>query len=173
MVMPRSRSRSMSSRNCDDISRFDTVPVRSRRRSASVDLPWSMCAMIEKLRMCAVSRGGLPGPASDGPYGRRGMSATIPAPCIRVPSGPVFEARRTGVEYLALALGFLLLIFGVGPFLILGVLHHGQAHRQSCRLGRLAPAHRTAGPRCEGEGARGASPPRERARGGRREVNPQ
>src|SRR5262249_54733833 len=79
MVMPRSRSRSMSSRNCDDISRFDTVPVRSRRRSASVDLPWSMCAMIEKLRMCAVSRGGLPGPASDGPYGRAAASASTAA----------------------------------------------------------------------------------------------
>src|SRR5262249_46374803 len=70
------RSRSMSSRNCDDISRFDTVPVRSSRRSARVDLPWSMCAMIEKLRMCAVSRGGLPGPASDGPYGRAADSAS-------------------------------------------------------------------------------------------------
>jgi hypothetical protein len=29
--------------------------VSSRMRSASVDLPWSMCAMIEKLRMCAWS----------------------------------------------------------------------------------------------------------------------
>jgi hypothetical protein len=46
----------MSSRNCDDISRLETVPVRSSKRSASVDLPWSMCAMIEKLRMRSVSR---------------------------------------------------------------------------------------------------------------------
>src|SRR5262245_14010015 len=53
--MPRSRSRSMSSRNCDDISRLDTVPVNSRSRSASVDLPWSMCAMMEKLRIRAGS----------------------------------------------------------------------------------------------------------------------
>src|SRR5262249_58650727 len=57
MVMPRSRSRSMSSRNCAAISRGDTAPVRSRRRSARVDFPWSMCAMIEKFRMLAVSRG--------------------------------------------------------------------------------------------------------------------
>src|SRR5438094_199296 len=57
MVMPRSRSRSMSSRYCAAISRGDTAPVRSRRRSASVDFPWSMCAMMEKFRMLAVSRG--------------------------------------------------------------------------------------------------------------------
>jgi hypothetical protein len=47
----------MSSRNCSAISRFETVPVASSRRSASVDFPWSMWAMIEKLRMRAVSRG--------------------------------------------------------------------------------------------------------------------
>jgi hypothetical protein len=46
----------MSSRNCADISRAETAPVRSSRRSASVDFPWSMWAMIEKLRMRAVSR---------------------------------------------------------------------------------------------------------------------
>src|SRR5262245_61756350 len=72
--MPRSRSRSMSSRNCDDISRFDTVPVRSSRRSASVDFPWSMCAMIEKLRMRAVSR--VPPGERAGPYEHRPGSAT-------------------------------------------------------------------------------------------------
>ena len=33
------------------MSRAMTVPVSSRMRSASVDLPWSMWAMIEKLRM--------------------------------------------------------------------------------------------------------------------------
>ena len=33
------------------MSRAATVPVSSRMRSASVDLPWSMCAMMEKLRM--------------------------------------------------------------------------------------------------------------------------
>src|SRR5204863_463450 len=51
MVMPRSRSSSMSSRNCADISRAETAPVASRMRSASVDFPWSMWAMIEELRM--------------------------------------------------------------------------------------------------------------------------
>src|SRR6059058_5040750 len=56
MVMPRSRSSSMSSRNCADISRAETAPVASRMRSASVDFPWSMWAMIEKLRMCVGSR---------------------------------------------------------------------------------------------------------------------
>jgi hypothetical protein len=33
------------------------VPVRSSSRSASVDLPWSICAMMTKLRMCFWSNG--------------------------------------------------------------------------------------------------------------------
>src|SRR6266446_4400991 len=51
MVMPRSRSRSMESSTCSCISRCESAPVISSKRSASVDLPWSMCAMIQKLRM--------------------------------------------------------------------------------------------------------------------------
>src|SRR5262245_60218353 len=53
--MPRSRSRSMLSSSWARIARGSTVCVSSRIRSASVDLPWSMWAMIEKLRMCAWS----------------------------------------------------------------------------------------------------------------------
>ena len=34
-----------------EVSRSETVSVSCRIRSARVDLPWSMCAMIEKLRM--------------------------------------------------------------------------------------------------------------------------
>ena len=41
----------MASRTCASISRACRAPVSSRKRSASVDLPWSMCAMIEKLRI--------------------------------------------------------------------------------------------------------------------------
>src|SRR5437764_11432790 len=52
MVMPRSRSRSMLSRNWSCASRADTVPVISSSRSDSVLFPWSMCAMMEKLRRC-------------------------------------------------------------------------------------------------------------------------
>src|SRR5207245_8332597 len=55
--MPRSRSRSIESSTCARISRASTVCVISRMRSASVDLPWSMWAMIEKLRMSAWSMG--------------------------------------------------------------------------------------------------------------------
>src|SRR5436309_12853333 len=55
MVMPRSRSRSMESSTCARMSRDSTVCVISRMRSASVDFPWSMWAMIEKLRMRAWS----------------------------------------------------------------------------------------------------------------------
>src|SRR5450631_222249 len=51
MVIPRSRSRSMLSMNCALRSRSVSEPVASSSRSASVDLPWSMWAMIEKLRI--------------------------------------------------------------------------------------------------------------------------
>src|SRR6266849_4054756 len=51
MVIPRSRSRSMESRTCSCISRCVSAPVISSKRSASVDLPWSMCAMMQKFRM--------------------------------------------------------------------------------------------------------------------------
>src|SRR5262245_64753003 len=57
MVMPRSRSRSMLSRNWALRSRSVSAPVASSSRSASVDLPWSMWAMIEKLRMRLVGVG--------------------------------------------------------------------------------------------------------------------
>src|ERR1041384_4895382 len=52
MVMPRSRSRSMVSRTWSRIWRRSSVPVASMSRSARVDLPWSMWAMMQKLRMC-------------------------------------------------------------------------------------------------------------------------
>src|SRR5437868_12914868 len=51
IVIPRSRSSSIVSSTCARMSRAETASVTSRMRSASVDLPWSMCAMIEKLRM--------------------------------------------------------------------------------------------------------------------------
>src|SRR6185503_1985563 len=51
MVIPRSRSRSMESSSWARMARGSTVCVISRMRSASVDFPWSMWAMIEKLRM--------------------------------------------------------------------------------------------------------------------------
>ena len=56
MVMPFSRSRSMRSSTCSAISRWAMVPVSSSRRSARVDLPWSMCAMMQKLRICGAER---------------------------------------------------------------------------------------------------------------------
>src|SRR5436190_23787484 len=49
--MPRSRSSSIVSSTWGRCLRPSTAPVISRMRSASVDLPWSMWAMIEKLRM--------------------------------------------------------------------------------------------------------------------------
>src|SRR4051812_26642232 len=49
--MPRSRSRSIESSTCSAISRSASPPHIWMKRSASVDLPWSMCAMMEKLRI--------------------------------------------------------------------------------------------------------------------------
>src|SRR5579871_5034139 len=59
--MPRSRSRSMESRTCSCISRSCRPPQSWINRSASVDLPWSTCAMIEKLRMRCITELGCPG----------------------------------------------------------------------------------------------------------------
>ena len=46
---------SMLSSTCSVISRASSPPQRSISRSASVDLPWSICAMIAKLRIWARS----------------------------------------------------------------------------------------------------------------------
>ena len=54
IVIPRSRSRSMESRIWSRNSRAATAPQRWMRRSASVDLPWSMWAMMQKFRMCSM-----------------------------------------------------------------------------------------------------------------------
>jgi riboflavin synthase len=55
MVMPRSRSISIASSICSFMSRSATVPVSWISRSARVDLPWSICATMEKLRIWASS----------------------------------------------------------------------------------------------------------------------
>jgi hypothetical protein len=55
MVMPRSRSMSIRSRYCARALRSSTTPVSCSIRSASVDLPWSMCAMMQKFLMIAGS----------------------------------------------------------------------------------------------------------------------
>src|SRR4051794_7326732 len=51
MVIPRSRSMSILSRYWARICRASTTPVSCSIRSASVDLPWSMWAMMQKFRM--------------------------------------------------------------------------------------------------------------------------
>src|SRR6267143_4440858 len=55
MVIPCSRSSSIESSIWSRISRSGTVPVVSSRRSDRVVLPWSTCAMTQKLRMRASS----------------------------------------------------------------------------------------------------------------------
>ena len=54
MVIPRSRSMSMLSSTCALISRALRPPVAWISRSASVLFPWSMCAMMEKLRILSM-----------------------------------------------------------------------------------------------------------------------
>src|SRR5262249_50762217 len=49
--MPRSRSISIVSSTCSRISRASSPPQAWISRSASVDLPWSIWAMIAKLRI--------------------------------------------------------------------------------------------------------------------------
>ena len=51
MVMPLSRSSSMLSRTWDCISLLVSSPVISMMRSASVDLPWSMWAIMQTFLM--------------------------------------------------------------------------------------------------------------------------
>jgi hypothetical protein len=48
MVIPFSRSRSISSNTWSIISLSLIVLVDCKRRSARVDLPWSMCAIMQK-----------------------------------------------------------------------------------------------------------------------------
>ena len=52
--MPRSRSKSILSSNCAFSSRAVTVCVAPKRRSANVLFPWSMCAIMQKFRMCFI-----------------------------------------------------------------------------------------------------------------------
>src|SRR5207244_11569441 len=76
MVMPRSRSMSMESRICSFISRAGTLPHSWMSRSESVDLPWSMWAMIAKLRIRLVSvMGRCLASLGHGEQGRGGGSA--------------------------------------------------------------------------------------------------
>ena len=52
IVIPRSRSKSMSSNICPSVTWM--VFVYSSKRSASVDLPWSICAMIQKFLIWSI-----------------------------------------------------------------------------------------------------------------------
>src|SRR5687768_13338360 len=58
----------MVSSSCSRIWRFSTAPVASMSRSARVDLPWSMCATMQKFRMVDCDMGGKIG----GEAGKRG-----------------------------------------------------------------------------------------------------
>src|SRR6218665_2328706 len=55
MVIPRPFSRSIEARTWACICRSASPPQRSIKRSASVALPWSICAMMEKFLMCFIN----------------------------------------------------------------------------------------------------------------------
>src|SRR6266851_9011206 len=66
MVIPRSFSRSIESRTWSTAFFASMVPVRDRSRSARVDLPWSMWATMEKLRIRSMAiRLRIPRPCAD------------------------------------------------------------------------------------------------------------
>ena len=96
--MPRSRSMSIESRYCARMSRGSTAPVSSRIRSARVDLPWSMWAMIERLRIPVEARHGAGRVAAGhGPNGTApGASASYArgAGCDVGPVGPLSSTGR-------------------------------------------------------------------------------
>src|SRR3954469_18603165 len=82
IVMPRLRSMSIRSRYWARICRASMIPVTSSIRSASVDLPWSMWAMMQKFRIRAGSVAAgvvtvLPWSHADGVA--RGAASTGPA----------------------------------------------------------------------------------------------
>src|SRR5580658_11146506 len=87
MVMPRARSRAIASSTCAGISRAVSEPVSSSNRSESVDLPWSMCAMIAKSRINLGSmlwgRGKSPEPLG---YQRRHGSVIVARPAVSLTS---------------------------------------------------------------------------------------
>src|SRR4051812_39722373 len=86
MVMPRSRSMSMRSRYWARALRSSTTPVSCSIRSASVDLPWSMWAMMQKLR---IRRGSVcPGNAGAGTWDFQDSSAG---------NGPLFHAGSRAI----------------------------------------------------------------------------
>src|SRR4051794_26902709 len=101
MVMPRSRSISILSRYCARMCRESTSPVRSSIRSANVDLPWSMWAMMQKFRMRDGSvdthHGRMTGPAATGvrvaydalpPPVRDWVDTTLASPVVQAQTQP-------------------------------------------------------------------------------------
>src|SRR6516162_7658600 len=87
--MPRSRSISILSSTCSRISRAASPPQTSINRSARVDLPWSICAMIAKLRM---SRSGVMESCKIRSTARR-INATANCLCTRPMTKPISEPR--------------------------------------------------------------------------------
>src|SRR6516162_3030684 len=87
--MPRSRSISILSSTCSRISRAASPPQTSINRSARVDLPWSICAMIAKLRM---SRRGVMESCKIRSTARR-INATANCLCTRPMTKPISEPR--------------------------------------------------------------------------------
>src|SRR5438093_7184010 len=89
----------MESRNWSVISRSVRAPVRSISRSDRVVLPWSMWAMIEKLRMSSMGAGSaiLVGPAHDHDV-QPGPAEEEPSPFRVQPVGLVVAEEAVGQD---------------------------------------------------------------------------
>src|SRR3954454_13408019 len=101
IVIPFSRSRSIESRTWLVICRGSMACVSSSSRSARVDFPWSMCAMIEKLRRrsCGmVTR-------RESRREDRTVSALAPSSCCNRPSGVRTEGGPVDRRLVELAQG--------------------------------------------------------------------
>src|SRR6266478_3975193 len=105
--MPRSRSISIVSSTCSRISRASSPPQVWISRSASVDLPWSIWAMIAKLRIWlsgvvmmfqrvppehkdALS----PDQRDEGQRRRRSQVRNLDAECLRRGNQPIVITRK-------------------------------------------------------------------------------
>ena len=75
--------------------RGSIVPVSSRSRSASVDFPWSMCAMIEKLRMRSRLIASQSSTPRRSPGRSEGAAPALPAPAVRTWRASAQRRRRT------------------------------------------------------------------------------
>src|SRR2546428_5395408 len=146
IVMPRSRSMSIESRNCSRMSRGSTAPHSSRMRSVRVVLPWSMWLSVLTQRIRVV--GGTTGQGTVGPLmaniksqikrnrqneGRRLRNKAARSE-IKTRVKRAVQAAETGAEDQAEALHAA--VTRIDKAAAQGVIHKNQAANRKSRLMR-------------------------------------